>query len=168
MRRVLLTLVVCCFSFGTPAAAAGPFGTLYSWEETPNFVPHGLTSSPDAAKWLMTLPETVSWPDVDETDAGMQAALLDPNPIGGTAYELLPDAQRTTSEFMGNSSVARQLFDGEPMGSEPHRLSNEFAVATGGKVGAGQFEGRSASSGAHGSTPGRLEPETCTCMNSQL
>lgn len=165
MPRILVALLVCCFSFGTPAGAAGPFGALYSWEETPNFVPHGLTSSPDAAKWLMTLPEAVSWPDVDETAAGMRAALLDPNPIGGTVHELLPDAQRTTSEFMGDGSVARQLFDGEPMGSEPYGFSSGFAMTAAENVAAGQFEGRSASSGAHGSTPGRLEPETCTCMN---
>lgn len=165
MPRVLVTLLVFCFSFGTPAGAAGPFGALYSWDENPKFVPHGLTSSPDAARWLMTLPEAVNWPDRHETAAGIQAALLDANPIGGTVYELLPDAQQTTSEFIGNGSVARQLFDGEPMGSEPYRLSNGFAVATAEKLGAGAFEGRSAFSAAHASTPGRLETETCTCMN---
>jgi len=76
------------------SAQASPFGELYSWQEMPDFAPRGLTTGPDVAKWLMTLPP----PDN------------------------LFNAQSSTAEH-AEATLSRELFDAEPIGSEPYRFT---------------------------------------------
>ena len=164
MARTTFALFLSCAAvLGAPAAYAGPFGSLYSWRETPGFTPRGLTGDPDIARWLMTLPRSDSWPE-PTMDQAMSTQIFGDTPIGGEASHFAPGAPANTWAHVAEATVARQLFDAEPMGSEPYRFTNPLApstaVAQNIQPGSGPgLEGRSASA------PRSAELETCTCMN---
>jgi len=168
MARKAFALLTCCFALaGAPSAQADPFGALYSWRETPNFAPHGLTTNPDIAKWLMTLPQPGSWREAG-TDQAMNTEMFAGKPMGGVGYGLSPGAAPPSLARVAEASVARQLFDAEPMGSAPYRFLNPLAqsaiVAGNIEVGGASVEGRSASAAADSATP-RAHSETCTCTH---
>jgi hypothetical protein len=166
MARTTFALFLACAAvLGAPAAYAGPFGTLYSWRETLGFAPRGLTGDPDIARWLMTLPHSDGWPE-PTIDQAMSTQIFGDSPIGGEAYHFSPGEPSNASADVAQATVARQLFDAEPMGSEPYRFTNPLApstaVAQNIQPGSGPgLEGRSASA------PRSAELETCTCMNLQ-
>jgi hypothetical protein len=162
-RKTFALFLSCAVVLGASTVFAGPFGTLNSWRETPDFGPRGLTTDPDIAKWLMTLPRSDSWPEPILNQA-MSTEIFGEKPIGGEAYQLSASAISKVSVDVADASVARQLFDAEPMGSEPYRFTNPLAhsaaIAKNIQPGSGaSFEGRSASA------PRRADLETCTCMN---
>jgi hypothetical protein len=168
MARKAFALFACCFALaGAPSAQADPFGALYSWRETPDFFPQGLTTNPDIAKWLMTLPQPGSWREAG-TDQAMNTEIFNGKPTAGVAYGLSPGAAPTSSAQVADASVARQLFDAEPMGSQPYRFTNPLAQLTALAAnidGTGaNIEGRSASDGTDSATP-RVHLETCTCLH---
>jgi len=169
-RKTLALFLVCVPLLGTSAAYAGPFGSLYSWRETPNFAPRGLTSDPDIARWLMRLPPVDSWPTA-VTDHAVTTGVFDDRPIGGQAYHLSAGATSNPPAHIADASVARQVFNAEPMGAEPYRftspLAGSTAVAENVQPGSGaSFEGRSVSGAAH-FAPRGVDLETCTCMHEQ-
>jgi hypothetical protein len=162
-RKTFALFTSCAVVLGASTAYAGPFGTLSSWRETPDFGPRGLTTNPDIAKWLMTLPRSDSWPE-PILDQAMNPEIFGEKPIGGEAYQLSVSAISSGSAQVADASVARQLFNAEPMGSEPYRFTNPLAhpaaIAENIQPGSGAaLEGRSASASR------RADLETCTCMN---
>ncbi len=126
MRRGTIAGLLCCLALASGPAAGAPFGTLYSWQETPNLAPAGLLAKPEIARWLMTLPQPSDWPEPNIDDAA-RAALLDPKPIGGEPFQLSAAAPSAAPRQVAEASVSRQLFDASPLGGAPYRFTNPRA-----------------------------------------
>jgi hypothetical protein len=134
--RKLTSVFFCVSLLCVHSAYANPFGALYSWGETPDFAPHGLTSSPDIAKWLMTLPQPDNSASVSPertAEADIAREMFDSEPIGSKPYHFT-----------------------NPLES--------FSLAENTDPGGTAVEGRSVAPVSSGSTPHGLEAETCTCM----
>ena len=101
--KTLISILFLPCLLGTSSAEASPFGALYSWHETPDFAPRGLTTTPDVAKWLMTLPRSHNWPSVVAPDKSAQVS--DAKPIRSEGDRLLA----VNIEVFGTKRRSRSL-----------------------------------------------------------
>ena len=166
MARKAFTLLACCFALaGAPLAHARPFGVLYSWRETPDF---SAARFDDQSRHRAMADDSAAAGQLARARCGPSDEIRTPRRQAccGRGYHFSP--ARSSSEQVADASVARQLFDAEPMGSAPYRFTNPLAqstaVAANTERGGANIEGRSASDVANSATP-RVTSETCTCLH---